>query len=221
MVSACALCTVADTMLQTEVHMERCRQRCQMRTIAHTCIQRTLSCPCRAQALSDGSAEAALRWLLHPCTPQHFRSHILDQGVLYVPRNGAAPEHNSGCFSVDDVWRALDQQELRYGTQVDVTTFDSQRQRQTYNYNAGAVPQCAQAGQEVANAAVVRRRYAGGASVRLLHPQHYHDATWRLLAALEAAFQCPMGCNVYLTPPRSQVRAPHARCALASRCAGR
>ena len=69
-----------------------------------------------------------------------------------------------------------------------------------------------QAGQEVADAAVVRQRYDAGASVRLLHPQHYHDASWRVLSALEAAFQCPMGCNVYLTPPSSQVR---PRCCVA------
>ena len=69
-----------------------------------------------------------------------------------------------------------------------------------------------QAGHKVADAGVVRQRYDAGASVRLLHPQHYHDAMWRVLSALEAAFQCPMGCNVYLTPPSSQVR---PRCSVA------
>ena len=81
-----------------------------------------------------------LRWLLHPCSPQHFRHHVLGQGVLYIPRNGTAAQHNAGCFGERDVWDALERQQLHYGSQVDVTTFDAQRQRQTYNFNADAAP---------------------------------------------------------------------------------
>lgn len=61
---------------------------------------------------------------------------------------------------------------------------------------------------EVAEAAVVRKRFAAGASVRLLHPQRWSDAVARLLAPLEQLLQCPLGCNAYLTPPDSQVRPP-------------
>lgn len=42
-------------------------------------------------------------------------------------------------------------------------------------------------------------------SVRILHPQRYSDALWRVLARLEGFLQCCVGCNAYLTPPGSQV----------------
>lgn len=51
----------------------------------------------------------------------------------------------------------------------------------------------------------VRKRYADGSSVRLLHPQRWSDSVARLLAPLEQLLQCPLGCNAYLTPPSSQV----------------
>lgn len=59
---------------------------------------------------------------------------------------------------------------------------------------------------DVADAAVVRRRFAAGASVRLLHPQLLCAPLAAALSLLEDALQCPMGCNAYLTPPGSQVR---------------
>ena len=74
-----------------------------------------------------------------------------------------------------------------------------------------------QEGSPVAQSAVVRRRFKAGASVRLLHPQRSCDAVWKVLALLEGEFQCAMGCNVYLTPPASQVRAPALLQAPASR----
>jgi hypothetical protein len=46
-------------------------------------------------------------------------------------------------------------------------------------------------------------------SVRLLRPQRLHDGLWRVLSALEDAFQCVVGANTYLTPPNSQGFAPH------------
>ena len=63
----------------------------------------------------------------------------------------------------------------------------------------------------MADEEVVRRRYAGGCSVRVLHPQRLCTPLWHALALLEHTFQCPMGCNAYLTPPGSQVRCtcPH------------
>ena len=57
-----------------------------------------------------------------------------------------------------------------------------------------------------ADAKLVWRRFSrGGCSLRLLHPQRWHDELWRALAPLEAFFGCAMGCNAYLTPAGSQV----------------
>ena len=59
---------------------------------------------------------------------------------------------------------------------------------------------------EVASASVVRQRYKSGCSVRLLHPQRFSAKLQQTLALLEDVYQCPMGCNAYLTPAASQVR---------------
>ena len=57
-----------------------------------------------------------------------------------------------------------------------------------------------------ADAELVWRRFSKeGCSLRLLHPQRWHDELWRTLAPLEAFFGCAMGCNAYLTPAGSQV----------------
>jgi hypothetical protein len=62
----------------------------------------------------------------------------------------------------------------------------------------------------MADADVVWRRFEKeGCSVRMLHPQRFCDQLWRLVAALEAYLQCPVGCNAYLTPPGTQGFAPH------------
>ena len=57
----------------------------------------------------------------------------------------------------------------------------------------------------IADAEVVRQRYNGGCSVRLLHPQQWVPSVAELLAPMEQLLQCPLGCNVYLTPADSQV----------------
>lgn len=56
-----------------------------------------------------------------------------------------------------------------------------------------------------ADAAVVGQRYNSGCSVRLLHPQQWVPSVAQLLAPMEQLLQCPLGCNVYLTPADSQV----------------
>ena len=56
---------------------------------------------------------------------------------------------------------------------------------------------------------VWRRFSEEGCSVRVLHPQRYCDALWRVVARLEAFLQCPVGANAYLTPAGSQGFAPH------------
>jgi hypothetical protein len=45
--------------------------------------------------------------------------------------------------------------------------------------------------------------------VRILHPQRFSDAVWRLLSVFEGFWTSAVGCNAYLTPPHSQGFAPH------------
>jgi len=48
-----------------------------------------------------------------------------------------------------------------------------------------------------------------GATLQVHQPQRWCDASWRLVAALEARLGCLVGANSYLTPAASQGLAPH------------
>jgi hypothetical protein len=97
------------------------------------------NCMCGTQALARNTPEAALAWLLHPVPVAKFRRKVLDRSVLHISRPHT-PAYNAGCFGIQDVWGLLGRGELRYGTNVDVTTFTAARQRQTFNYNSDAEP---------------------------------------------------------------------------------
>ncbi len=74
-----------------------------------------------------------------------------------------------------------------------------QQERITRNTNADG-----EAG--IADASEVWERFSQGFSLRLLHPQRWRDELWLALAPLEALFNCPIGCNAYLTPGAAQAR---------------
>jgi lysine-specific demethylase/histidyl-hydroxylase NO66 len=164
---------------------------------------------------------AALEWMLEPLDAATFEAAVFERQPALVSRP-ARRGHHAGVFSLADLEAAL-RGGLRYGTQVDVTSYKDGT-RATLNYNGKAAPR-ARAGEdggedggggagsppaELADPEVVLRRFrAGGCSVRLLHPQRASAPLWRLLAGLEARLGAAAGCNVYLTPAGTQGFAPH------------
>ena len=48
-----------------------------------------------------------------------------------------------------------------------------------------------------------------GYSVRLVHPQQWHNACYELCSCLQEYFGFPVGCSAYLTPKASQGFPPH------------
>jgi lysine-specific demethylase/histidyl-hydroxylase NO66 len=164
---------------------------------------------------------AALEWMLEPLDAATFEAAVFERQPALVSRP-ARRGHHAGVFSLADLEAAL-RGGLRYGTQVDVTSYKDGR-RSTLNYNGKAAPR-ARAGEdggedggggasnspvELADPGVVLRRFrAGGCSVRLLHPQRASAPLWRLLAGLEARLGAAAGCNAYLTPAGTQGFAPH------------
>eukprot|EP00892_Ulva_mutabilis_P012077 jgi/Ulvmu1/9241/UM005_0341.1 len=159
------------------------------------------------EAVATNRPEAVLRSLLAPCSAGHFAETVREQAALLVQRP-QCPHYHDGLLPSADIWKLLKAQQLQYGVNVDVAVFTAERLRQTFNFNGAAEPPEG-AEPEVADVAVVRKRYAAGASVRLLHPQRWVGSVARLLAPLEELLQCPLGCNAYLTPPSSQGFAPH------------
>jgi hypothetical protein len=89
-----------------------------------------------------------------------------------------------------------------------------QQERITCNTNADG-----EAG--TADASEVWERFSQGFSLRLLHPQRWRDELWLALAPLEALFNCPIGCNAYLTPGAAQARLSTSCQRLCAACPGR
>ncbi|XP_037073395.1 ribosomal oxygenase 1-like [Pollicipes pollicipes] len=143
---------------------------------------------------SGAAAAAALRWMLAPTETRPFFDTFWERKPLLVQR--AAADYYAAVFSTAELDRILRHDNLQFGRNLDVTSY-SEGVRETHNPSGRA------------HAAVVWDYYRNGCSVRLLNPQTYSGAVWRLCAALQEYFGCMVGANVYLTPPGTQGFAPH------------
>ena len=173
-------------------------------------------------SLADaGDADELMRWLIAPVPLERFAEHIWERRAMVVTRN-AHPAYYDGLLAREDVFKWLDAGKLRYGVNVDVTTYrdGAHAQRQRRRGRARDPPGRGAPGSArlwslespgvVARGDVVRRRFEReGCSLRVLHPQRWRDPLWKLLSALETYWRCSTGCNAYLTPPDSQGFSPH------------
>lgn len=85
---------------------------------------------------------------------------------------------------------------LEYGADLDLTKYVD-KTRYTLNPDGAAT------------AKDVWKHFDDGCSVRLLCPQKYSDAIWKMLSILEGEWGCMAGSNTYLTPKGTQGFAPH------------
>ncbi|KAL4421692.1 hypothetical protein ABPG77_010636 [Micractinium sp. CCAP 211/92] len=156
--------------------------------------------------IDDG--EGMLQWLISPVDTETFYEAIHEDAPLLIERKENRA-YFDGLFSKDEIDRLLKTGNMQYQFNVDVTSFSAAgRKRVNYNFN-GDAEQAEEAAPEMADAAVVWRRFDEGCSVRILHPQRFCDPLWHLVARLESFLQCPVGCNSYLTPAGTQGFAPH------------
>lgn len=102
----------------------------------------------------------------------------------------------SKLFSLKELDTILRENNLLYGTNVDITSY-SNNVRETHNPVGRA------------HSHVVWDYYNNGCSVRLLNPQLFAPEIYKLMTYLQEYFGSLVGCNVYLTPPFSQGFAPH------------
>ena len=157
-----------------------------------------------------GDAEALMRWLVAPADLDDFMRHTWERRAMYVSRN-ENKNYYAGLLSKDIIDAWLKEGKMRYGVNVDVTSY-ADGIRRTHNLNddgsGGVDPATDETG--VADAATVWRRFEQEkCSLRVLHPQRWRDALWKQLAAMETFWKCSTGCNAYLTPPDSQGFSPH------------
>jgi len=113
---------------------------------------------------------------------------------VHVKRNNG--RYYSGWLSKDDIEIMLKDHHMKYGENVDITKYVD-GERKTLNAEGRVYP------------AAVTQALKQGCSVRLLNPQAFHDAVWKMLAILQEHFGCFTGANAYLTPAGSQGFSPH------------
>lgn len=143
---------------------------------------------------SRDAAKKLLKWLIYPVECGKFLKELWERKPLLLKRH--RPYYNNGLFSSVELDRILRENFLEFSLNIDVTRYHNGK-RETYNPEGRA------------HASVVWDYYQRGCSVRLLNPQTYSKAIWKLNATLQEIFGSCVGANVYLTPPGTQGFAPH------------
>ncbi|VVC40038.1 JmjC domain [Cinara cedri] len=133
-------------------------------------------------------------WLIHPFSIEDFMKNNWEKSILHVSRND--PNYFSELFSITELDTILRQNNLQYGTNVDITSY-ANNVRETHNPVGRAHPH------------VVWDYFNNKCSVRLQNPQLFAPEIYKFMANLQEYFGSLVGCNVYLTPPFSQGFAPH------------
>lgn len=144
---------------------------------------------------SSAQGKHVFKWLLSGLSPtEFFKTHFEKKPTL----RHNPPTKFRQLISTDYIRDLLSSGRLRYTTDIDITKYTVESGRRTLNKEAGVVAKDAW-----------RMLSEEGCSLRLLRPQQYCDALWRLCAHLEEFLGCAVGVNVYITPGGSQGFAPH------------
>ncbi|XP_075555979.1 bifunctional lysine-specific demethylase and histidyl-hydroxylase NO66-like [Dermacentor variabilis] len=147
--------------------------------------------------VSGGSELAAARcfdWLIQPVERERFFRELWEKKPMLVRRHQS--DFYQGLMSCNQLDRILRERSLFFTENIDLTTYEGGK-RETHNPDGRA------------HAAVVWDAFQKGCSVRLLNPQTYSRAVWRLCSVLQEFFGSFVGANMYLTPAGSQGFAPH------------
>ncbi len=139
--------------------------------------------------------QRALEWLLAPTGINKFFADYFEKAPLHLS-HGAT--HFSSLLSIPEFQTLVENENLKFGSELDVTSYTPDGGRITHNgdYDS-AVDKSAW------------EKYENGCSLRLLRPQQHCDGLWSLCSLLESYFLCMVGANAYLTPKGTQGFAPH------------
>lgn len=111
-------------------------------------------------------------------------------------KRGGSCDFYSSLLSTKAVNTMLKDNYLEYTKNIDVTSYKG-GVRETHNPEGRATTPS------------IWSYYAEGCSIRILNPQTFIPAIFKMNSKLQEYFHCMVGSNVYLTPPNSQGFAPH------------
>jgi hypothetical protein len=159
-------------------------------------------------------AACLLQAILEPITLKEFYRDYFEKKPLVV--RGESKKNKSGysdLLSLESIKSLTRKHSMIYGRDLNVTKYkkgdDGVKRRITLDKISEDDDDDAPRGALVDNSELWSN-YENGCTIRLLCPHKYNDAIQSLLSTLELEFQCMVGANAYLTPPRSsQGFAPH------------
>lgn len=149
--------------------------------------------------------EDILSWLLWPLSPAVFFSEYWEKKPLHLRRQ--RPDFYGDLFSKASLDKHLRASPgLDFGKHVNLVRFDAATGKKVALSPPAGAPDSPRL---PAKAKEVDAAWAASATIQAMHPQQYHEAAWRLIAAMEGAFGSLFGSNAYLTPSGAQGLAPH------------
>ncbi|KAL2082638.1 hypothetical protein ACEWY4_022456 [Coilia grayii] len=139
-------------------------------------------------------ANSLFQWFIHPVPLKTFLRDTWEKKPLLIKRHKL--EYYKGLFSTAEFDRALREDNVQFGVNLDVTSYINGK-RETHNPPGRALPY------------TVWNFYESGCSLRMLNPQAFSSTVWNVLSILQELFGSMAGANVYLTPAGTQGFAPH------------
>ena len=128
---------------------------------------------------------------------EHFESEYwLQKPFLRRAPSTIPPSHPSNRMPLADVKALLRRKKprpARFLHDVDVTKYVDDRRMALSDGDGEAEP-----------GAVLSAFEHDGYSIRIVHPQQWHQACYELCSVLQEFFGFPVGCSAYLTPRASQ-----------------
>ena len=160
-------------------------------------------------------ASCLLQAILAPITLEEFYKDYFEKKPLVVPAaSKKAKSKYSDLLSLESIKVLTQKHPMFYGRDLNVTKYKKGEDGVKRRITLDKIPEednCDddERGVMVENSELWSN-YEKGCTIRLLCPHKHNDAIQSLLSTLELEFQCMVGANAYLTPPRSsQGFAPH------------
>ena len=132
------------------------------------------------EAGSIENGDQAFEWMISPHSVEDFYKDYWEKKPLLLKRKD--PAYFKSLFSTKALDRIIREQRVLYGKNLDVTSYDGKRE--THNPEGRVFP------------AVLWDFYNNGCSVRMLNPQTFHAAVWRLCSTLQDHFQNMVGAKM-------------------------
>ena len=159
--------------------------------------------------------------ILAPITLEEFYKDYFEKKPLFISSESVKNKSRfNGLLTLESIRKITKKHPLYYGRDLNVTKYkkgsDGVKRRITLDKTADDDDDNNDEENDESSSGVLVENsdlwsnYDKGCTIRLLRPHKHCDAIQSLLSTLEVEFQCMIGANAYLTPPRSsQGFAPH------------